>query len=44
MSKNPFKNMPKEKQISALKKALKNPKTPAAFRPSLKKRLQKLEK
>jgi len=32
----------KEQQIRGLRKALKNPRTPRAFRPSMKKRLAKL--
>jgi hypothetical protein len=35
--------MPKEKQIAGLKKALRNPKTPKAFREGMRKRLNKLE-
>jgi len=34
----------KSQQIQGLRKALKNPKTPKAFLPSMKKRLAKLEK
>jgi hypothetical protein len=34
----------KAQQIAGLRKALKNPKTPKAFLPSMKKRLAKLEK
>jgi hypothetical protein len=33
----------KEQQIKGLRKALKNPKTPKAFLPSMRKRLAKLE-
>jgi hypothetical protein len=34
----------KAQQIKGLRKALKNPKTPKWFLPSMKKRLEKLEK
>jgi hypothetical protein len=34
----------KAQQITGLRKALKNPRTPKAFIPSMKKRLAKLEK
>jgi len=34
----------KEQQIKGLRKALKNPRTPKAFLPSMRKRLAKLEK
>jgi hypothetical protein len=34
----------KAQQIQGLRKALKNPKTPKAFLPSMRKRLAKLEK
>jgi hypothetical protein len=34
----------KAQQIKGLRKALKNPRTPKAFRESMKKRLAKLEK
>jgi hypothetical protein len=34
----------KAQQIRGLRKALKNPRTPKAFLPSMKKRLAKLEK
>jgi hypothetical protein len=34
----------KEQQIRGLRKALKNPRTPKAFLPSMKKRLAKLER
>jgi len=40
MAKNPF---TKAQQIAALKKSLKNPKTPKQFLPSMKKRLAKLQ-
>lgn len=34
----------KEQQIKGLRKALKNPRTPAQFKASMRKRLAKLEK
>jgi hypothetical protein len=40
---NPFANMTKAERIASLEKALANRKTPAVFRPSLRKRLAALK-